>query len=91
MSWRICDAGKQDPAEEEEENVLRFVSTIVPRGRKQMKHVFVISKDNRGIEFLLRAFAELRKATISFVVFVCSSVLPSIRVEQLGSHWTDFH
>jgi len=92
MSSRIFDAWKQDPAEEEEEeNVLRFVTTIVPRRRKQMKDVFVISIDNRGIEFLLRAFAKLRKATISFVVSVCSSVLPSIDVEQLGSQWTDFH
>jgi hypothetical protein len=34
MSWRICDAGRQDPAEdEEEENVLRFVSASVPKGR----------------------------------------------------------
>jgi hypothetical protein len=56
-----------------------------------MKDVFVISKDIREIEFLLRAFAKLRKVTISFVVSVCSSVLPSIREEQLGSHWTDFH
>ena len=33
------------------------------------------------------AFAKLRKAIISFVM----SVLPSVRMEQLGSHWTDFH
>jgi len=31
--------------------------------------------------------AKLRKATISFIMFVCSSV----RMEQLGSQWTDFH
>jgi len=31
--------------------------------------------------------AEFRKATVSFVVFVCSSV----HMEQLGSHWTDVH
>jgi hypothetical protein len=30
-------------------------------------------------------FAEFRKATISFVVFVFMSV----HMEQLGSHWTD--
>jgi hypothetical protein len=30
-------------------------------------------------------FAEFRKATISFVVFVCLFV----HMEQLGSHWTD--
>ena len=33
------------------------------------------------------AFTKLRKATISLVV----SVRPSVLVEQLGSHWTDFH
>jgi len=32
---------------------------------------------------LLGAFAKLRQATISFVL--------SFRMEQLGSHWTDFH
>ena len=33
------------------------------------------------------AFTKLRKATISFVVPVCLSV----RMEQLGFHWKDFH
>jgi len=32
-------------------------------------------------------FAKLLKATISFITSVCASV----RTEQLGSHWTDFH
>jgi len=36
----------------------------------------------------LGAFAKLRKATIGFI---CPSVRPSVRMEQLGSHWTDFH
>ena len=35
---------------------------------------------------VLRVFAKLRKASISFVI----PVLPSVRMEQLGSHWTDF-
>jgi hypothetical protein len=35
----------------------------------------------------LGAFAKLRKATIRFVM----SVRPSVLMEQLGSHWTDFH
>jgi hypothetical protein len=43
----------------------------------------------------LDAFAELRKATVSVVVSVCldvrTSVRPSVRMEQLGTHWTDFH
>jgi len=34
-----------------------------------------------------RAFAKLRKATISFFM----SVHPSVRMEHLGFHWTDFH
>jgi hypothetical protein len=34
----------------------------------------------------LGAFAKFRKATVSFAVFVRLSV----RMEQLGSHWTDF-
>jgi len=33
------------------------------------------------------AFIKSRIATISLVVFV----RPSVLVEQLGSHWTDFH
>jgi len=33
------------------------------------------------------AFAKLRKATIIFIMSVCLSV----RVEKLGSHWTNFH
>ena len=33
------------------------------------------------------AFEKLQKATISFVM----SVRLSVRVEQLFSHWTDFH
>ena len=39
----------------------------------------------------LGAFAELRKATISFVMFLCLSVLPFVRMEDLVSHWTDFY
>jgi len=35
----------------------------------------------------LGAFEKLLKATISFVMSVC----PSVRMEQLRSHWTDFH
>jgi len=44
---------------------------------------------------LLGAFAKLRKATVSFVMSVCPSVLPPVcmpvRMEQLDSQWTDFH
>jgi len=40
---------------------------------------------------LLRAFAKLRKATVSFVMSVCLSARSSVRIEQLASRWTDFH
>jgi len=36
---------------------------------------------------VLGVLTKLREVTISFVVFVC----PSVRMEQLCSHWTDFH
>jgi hypothetical protein len=34
--------------------------------------------------------AKLRKATISFIMCVCPSVRLSVRMENLGSHWTDY-
>jgi len=44
---------------------------------------------------VLGAFAKLRKATVSFVMSVCHSVSPSVRLparkEQLFPHSTDFH
>jgi hypothetical protein len=39
------------------------------------------------IDWFLGACAKLRKATVSFVM----SVRLSVRMEQLGSHWTNFH
>ena len=44
---------------------------------------------NRSFEVhtsFIVAFAKFRKATVSFVM----SVRPSVRMQQLGSHWTDF-
>jgi hypothetical protein len=37
----------------------------------------------------LGTFKKLGKATISFVISVC--LCPSVRMEQLGPHWKDFH
>ena len=39
----------------------------------------------------LGVVAKLRDVTISFVVSVSRSVCPSVRTEQLCSHWTDFN
>ena len=41
--------------------------------------------------FRLFFFAKLRKATISYVMYVCPSVRLFVLMEQLDSHWTDFH
>ena len=45
--------------------------------------------------FFLGALAKLLEATSSSVLYVCLSVClsvsPSVRIEQLGSIWTDFH
>jgi len=50
-----------------------------------------LSAKDRNLKFVLDmflcAFVQFREATISFVL----SVRPSTRIEQLGSHWTDFH
>jgi hypothetical protein len=40
--------------------------------------------------YVLSAFAKLRKAIISVVMFVCPSLRPSVLME-LGAHWTDFY
>ena len=45
----------------------------------------------RRLFFFSDAFAKLWKATISFVMSVHLSVLPSVRMEQPGSHRKNFH
>jgi hypothetical protein len=39
---------------------------------------------------LIDAFPKFRKANIVFVMSACLSVCPSVRMEQLDSHWTNF-
>ena len=48
---------------------------------------FEIVYSGGNLATFFSAFAKLRKAIISFVMSVC----PSVRMEQLGFHWTDFH
>ena len=38
----------------------------------------------------LGAFAKFLKTTLSFVMYVCLSFRPSVRMEQLDSHWKYF-
>jgi len=37
------------------------------------------------------AFEKLRKRTIANKLHICLSVRPSVRMVQIGSHWTDFN
>jgi len=46
----------------------------------------------RAMSSFLGEFAKLWKVTTSFVMSVCLSVRPFVRLHgRLGSHWTDFH
>jgi len=49
--------------------------------------MFVVTSRLQQARLFLGAFAKLLKATISFIM----SVRPSIRMEQLGSHWMVRH
>ena len=46
---------------------------------------------SRGGVSFIGAFVNLRRATILFNMSVHASVCPSVRMKQLGSHWTDFY
>ena len=50
-------------------------------------------KENASRRFLLflLEFAKFIKVNIGFVTSVCPSVRPSVRMEKLSSHKTDFH
>ena len=45
----------------------------------------------RVIHHFLGKLENLRKATIGLVMSVLPSNCLSVRIEQLGSQWTDFH
>jgi len=48
---------------------------------------FLVTCASLHIHSFLSTFAKLQKVTISFVMHVCLSV----HMEELGSHWRDFH
>ena len=45
----------------------------------------------RPIQLCFGVLAKLLKAIISFVTSVCPSFRRSVRMKELGSHWTDCH
>jgi hypothetical protein len=54
-------------------------------------HIVTLLCSLRSVVTLLGTFVKLRKGTISFVMVVRLSACPPVRMEQLDSHWTDFH
>ena len=65
-------------------NVLPRAHLYVLHGSQNKHQLF---PNTQFTDCFLGAFAKLQKATISFVM----AVHLSVRMEQLGSHWTDFH
>ena len=50
--------------------------------------VFLYLSQATTLSGILGAFGKLRKAAVSLA---SPSIRPSVRMEQLGSNWTDFH
>jgi predicted transcriptional regulator of viral defense system len=76
---------------------LKSVSTIADslqvlknKGARHLSHnspqIFCILNEVSKSTVFLGAFPKLRKVAANFVMYV----YPSVRVEQLGPHWTDF-
>jgi hypothetical protein len=63
-------------------DLISHASCIIGYHAAQIDEIFHILQ-------LLGAFAKLRKVTIAFRHIRLSGRLP-VRMEQLGSHWTDF-
>jgi hypothetical protein len=61
------------------------------RGRIILVVDTMLFDDERTNQTLLGALAKLHKVILSFVMYVPMSVRSSVRIEQFGSHWTDFH
>jgi hypothetical protein len=47
----------------------------------------VASTKNVLVVYIFRRVQKIAKSDITYITSVC----PSVRMEQLGSHWTDFH
>jgi len=56
-------------------------------GAVSLLPVYTLKVCRANSHFLLGTFVESQKAATSFVVPIC----PSVRMEQVGSHRTDFH
>ena len=53
--------------------------------------LFILFYYHYYVSNILGALEKLRQATVSFVMSVSLSISPSVRKEQLGFQWTDFH
>jgi hypothetical protein len=50
----------------------------------------ILAKNRTTILHSFNSLLKLLKAAVSFVMSVCPSVHPPVRMEQLYSHWTSF-
>ena len=68
-------------------SLFRYVvrQTVTSPTLKPPRHIYLAF--HIWTKHFLGAFAKLRKVTMFVCVFVC----PSVRMEQLDSHWKDFH
>ena len=64
--------------------LIRYRKIKALRSDIHPKHINARCEQDVGF---LGAFGKLRNATNGFVM----SVRPSVRIEQLGCHWADFH
>ena len=79
-------------------NVLSaFLPSFIVSSRRFFRPILLLRNDDSFLSFhislfqtsFLGALTKLRKGPISFM-FVCLSVRPSVHMQQLASHWTDF-
>jgi hypothetical protein len=77
--------------------IFRNLSSLSTHGHKHfwkysvINYFWILSKIMYSYKLsFLGIFAKLQKATIGFVMSVCPFVCPSVRIEQLGSHWRGF-
>jgi len=74
-----------------------FLFLLYPAQVCQLKSLLLFRRNEEEnirkihLFFFLGALAKFRKVTLSFVISDRLSLNTSVRMEQLGFHWMDFH
>ena len=61
-----------------------------PHKKNYLVYEYHVTARNETRVKFLGVFSKLREMTIAFVMSVCPSFRPSVRMRQLGSYWMDF-